>query len=420
MDGGAVVKCTAAAFVAGTVAGCVIARQFHQKPADKAEQKDDASNMAGEQIGNLQCSACNKWKPQSAFVARQARRRANKRKCSACVDAYHKNNPPAHPAPKKDSKPQRDGSAPLPVTAAPPEARDMTSEPHDTMGDPLRLARKAETVLRARNDRVLLVLENCSDDLNHVAILRTCEALGVMRVFLVEAVPTANVHNSFKSDARSSRSRNRLAARAKQRGFSFDPLLGLRRAQLYCGHLDVRSFGDVPSCLAALEADGREIWATDLAQEAIPLTDDRDALGALLPDRLAIVLGSEGAGVSSAMLSAATKRVFLPMWGFTESFNVSVAAALVLQRLLDACVADRGKLPAPEIDALRRKWYDELARSEEQRAAFKRLADCGGAEPFVDTRRPQAHRDERVRYSRDPELTSKLVDGAGTQDVPAS
>ena len=45
--------------------------------------------------------------------------------------------------------------------------------------------------------------------------------------------------------------------------------LGVRAARLYCTYLDVRTFADVDSCVAALRDDGREIWATDLAQEAM-------------------------------------------------------------------------------------------------------------------------------------------------------
>ena len=47
-------------------------------------------------------------------------------------------------------------------------------------------------------------IENCSDDFNHVAVLRTCEALGVMRVWLVETAgsnPTpAYPYPHFNSD----------------------------------------------------------------------------------------------------------------------------------------------------------------------------------------------------------------------------
>jgi tRNA G18 (ribose-2'-O)-methylase SpoU len=57
----------------------------------------------------------------------------------------------------------------------------------DTPDDPLRLARKAETVLQGRTEQVVLVLEHCTDDFNHVAVLRTCEAMGLQHVWLIKA-----------------------------------------------------------------------------------------------------------------------------------------------------------------------------------------------------------------------------------------
>jgi hypothetical protein len=118
----------------------------------------------------------------------------------------------------------------------------------DSTEDPIRLARKAETVLQGRSDRVLLILEHVSDDFNHVAILRTCEALGVLRVWLIEARPSARCDGD-KFDglregsargvdgmAAASRAARRLQARAAQRGFEYDKLMGLRRAQL-CEHV---------------------------------------------------------------------------------------------------------------------------------------------------------------------------------------
>lgn len=56
-----------------------------------------------------------------------------------------------------------------------------------------------------------------------------------------------------------------------------------------------------------------------------------------IPPKLAIVIGRESDGVSQEMLREADKRIFLPMYGFTESFNLSVATALVLSRLFDHC-----------------------------------------------------------------------------------
>ena len=157
---------------------------------------------------HLHCCSCGHGQPATAFQSKQARRRDDQRKCRACVDLYKSGPLPAlrsatleankathrqHMAARAaETERAATGAAPGPATDA------------DTADDPLRLARKAETVLRGRTDRVLLILENCSDDFNHVAVLRTCEALGVMRVWLVETAgsnPTpAHPYPHFNSD----------------------------------------------------------------------------------------------------------------------------------------------------------------------------------------------------------------------------
>ena len=122
----------------------------------------------------LRCSQCGHRKPASAFTLKQARRPEKKRKCLACVALFDANAPPLKP-PKP---PKLAAAAPAAALAAAPVTEDMHAQPDA----PLRVARKAETVLRGRTERVLLVLEDCADDLNHLAVLRTCEALGVLRV----------------------------------------------------------------------------------------------------------------------------------------------------------------------------------------------------------------------------------------------
>ena len=56
----------------------------------------------------------------------------------------------------------------------------------------------------------------------------------------------------------------------------------------------------------AAQADGRQLWVTDLSQEAAPLC--AHAAGQPALPRLAVVVGSEGAGVSKTMLAAADRR----------------------------------------------------------------------------------------------------------------
>ena len=72
------------------------------------------------------------------------------------------------------------------------------------------------------------------------------------------------------------------------------------------------------------------IWSTDLSQAAVCLTNAK----LRLPAR-AVVIGTESTGCSPTMLSAADRRIYMPLHGFADSLNLSVAAALLLQRLQD-------------------------------------------------------------------------------------
>ena len=51
-----------------------------------------------------------------------------------------------------------------------------------------RLLRKAETAIRGRTSRILCVIERCTDEHNYSAVIRTCEALGVQHIWLVDPV----------------------------------------------------------------------------------------------------------------------------------------------------------------------------------------------------------------------------------------
>ncbi|EGZ11067.1 hypothetical protein PHYSODRAFT_337829 [Phytophthora sojae] len=98
-----------------------------------------------------------------------------------------------------------------------------------------------------------------------------------------------------------------------------------------------------------------------------------------LPARLAVVIGRETDGVSSEMLRAAHRRVYLPLFGFSESLNLSVASALVLQRLLDWFPEVRGDLDEQEKQSIRERWYPQLVGNPTQAAQ---------AEPWTSGRVP--------------------------------
>lgn len=75
-----------------------------------------------------------------------------------------------------------------------------------------------------------------------------------------------------------------------------------------------------------------------------------------------------------------------------DSLNLSVAAALVMTRVLDMIVPEaRGDMTEARRAELRVRWYEELRRRDDQRAAFEAALALPPA-PFDDLRRPNSHR----------------------------
>lgn len=221
-----------------------------------------------------------------------------------------------------------------PPTVGPLLVPSSEAPPHGVEA-PRRL-RRAEHILSQRTGRILLVLERCIDNLNQHAILRTAECLGVQNVWLV----------------------NPPDQRKKNEGLNRNVTM---KADDW---LTIRTFHTTRECIDALREDRREIWATDLCAEAVCL--DESAGGLELPQRVAIIAGREGDGVSEEMLKEADRRVYLPMYGFTDSFNLSVAMALLVQRLFYMCPEARRNLTPEEKHQLRIQWYTKLAKGVEK------------------------------------------------------
>lgn len=122
--------------------------------------------------------------------------------------------------------------------------------------------------------------------------------------------------------------------------------------------MTIKKFKTSKECIDALKKEGREIWATDLSQDSCSL----EGGDIVIPEKVAIVVGNETEGVTKEMLEAAEKRIYLPMHGFSESLNLGVASALVLQKLLSLCPDARGNLSQEEKATLRKEWYLKLSK----------------------------------------------------------
>src|SRR5690606_7690948 len=91
----------------------------------------------------------------------------------------------------------------------------------------------------------------------------------------------------------------------------------------------------VPACVGFLKEQGYRVLATDL--EASHSIDEID-----FTQKTALVFGNERDGISDEMHALADGTVRIPMLGFAQSFNISVAAALCFQYVLQDRIRRRG------------------------------------------------------------------------------
>ncbi|MFA6099258.1 MAG: RNA methyltransferase [Patescibacteria group bacterium] len=154
-----------------------------------------------------------------------------------------------------------------------------------------------------------LVLEQIDDPHNIGAILRTCDAVGIQTVHLV--------YENSKPP--------RMAE------LSFSAMSALK-------WLDIKKWQNVDECLADLKKRHLKIKVTVLAPEGKPQWDID------WREPSAIVMGNESLGISPAFLKAADAIVAIPMRGFVQSLNVSVAAAVVMEEALRQRLSSKTKI----------------------------------------------------------------------------
>ena len=252
-----------------------------------------------------------------------------------------------------------------------------------------RILRKAETALLGRTSRLIIVVERCTNDHNYSAILRSAEALGVQHIYIIAP---QDISNTLKGTKGISKTNEGNTAADAEEGEDLSEKKELYRstghrikkvseeevrdraqhhlfAQRALEWLDVREFQTTKECIDVLRQDGYHIWSTDLSQVAVCMTKDglekdmaeKGQEGNVIPDKLAIVFGTEAVGCSTEILNASDKRVYLPLRGYADSLNLSVATALCVSQLFTLDPTIIGAMGEEERIQLRQKWYAKLA-----------------------------------------------------------
>lgn len=154
---------------------------------------------------------------------------------------------------------------------------------------------KIEHFSQHSSDFVLPVLEDVYQFRNAAAIVRSAEACGFHKVVALEET---NV---------------------------FDPNLSVTKgAETW---VEIKKMPHHLDSLRQIKNEGYKILAVSPEKNAVSLPDYD------IKEPVALVFGTEKAGVSADILDFADETLAIPMYGFTESFNVSVAAAICLYDL---------------------------------------------------------------------------------------
>lgn len=235
-----------------------------------------------------------------------------------------------------------------------------------------RMIRKAEGAIRSRTSRLIVVVERCTNDHNYSAILRTVEALGIQHVYIIAPQCIQSTLSTLGDgdevdgvkDVELKRSSGPVVKKATE-SEKKDRQMHHLYARKATEWLTVTDFEDTKSCIDKLRQDNYEIWATDLGQVATCLTEEdlnpSGNGGKLIPEKVAIVFGTEAVGCTTEMLNAADLRVYLPLRGFADSLNLSVATALVVHQMFVLDPTLIGAMSEEGRKQLRQEWYAKLA-----------------------------------------------------------
>ncbi len=187
---------------------------------------------------------------------------------------------------------------------------------------------KLQAVLNKRQNDITIVLENVFDPHNISAVMRTCDAVGVQELYVLNT----KIPRHKKWGAKSSSSAAKW--------------------------LTVYQFENAGECFSELRKKYSKILTTHLSSDALNLYEID------LTQPIALVFGNEHSGVSEEIRSLADGNFIIPQAGIIRSLNISVACAVTLyeayrQKTLNGHY-DQAKLNEKVLKELMEKWgYEE-------------------------------------------------------------
>jgi len=184
---------------------------------------------------------------------------------------------------------------------------------------------KISRVLNHRQPDLTVVMENVHDPHNIAAVMRTCDAVGIQEIFVLNTQIAK--HNKF----------------------------GKKSSASAAGWLTIHEFDDTEACIKTIRQRYTKIYATHLGEQAHSLYYLK------LTEPVALVFGNEHAGVTAECLSHCDGNFIIPQVGMVQSLNISVACAVTLyeafrQRHIVGYYSGSTRLPEQQYNTLAEKW----------------------------------------------------------------
>ncbi|GJM30450.1 MAG: tRNA (guanosine(18)-2'-O)-methyltransferase [Cyclobacteriaceae bacterium] len=191
-----------------------------------------------------------------------------------------------------------------------------------------------EQVLSKRTRFITVVLEDIYQSHNASAVIRSCDGFGIQDLHVIES------SNEYT-----------LNPNVAQGAYKWVDLIRYNES----------TGSNVKRCLDYLEGEGYVIYATS------PHATDFEIDNLNLEHKAAFLFGTELSGLSEMAKSRAHHQVRIPMYGFTESYNLSVSVALCLQKVIGKLHKStlNWQLDDEERASIRLNWYRKSVKNAE-------------------------------------------------------
>jgi len=185
--------------------------------------------------------------------------------------------------------------------------------------------KRFDAVIKNRTRHITIALEDIYQSHNTSAVLRTCDCFGIQDVHIIE--------NKNK--------------------YSVNPDIALGSSKWLNIYEYNSHENNTLDCINKLKEKGYKVFATSPHADALEISEIN------LNQKITLLFGTEKEGLSEIALKNADEHVKIPMYGFTESFNISVSAALSLFYLTEKLRHSdiNWRLNEDDINPILIEWY---------------------------------------------------------------